>query len=195
MGRIVLSQNISLDGVVEDPTGEEGFKHGGWFNRMSDTDREAWAMVELAEALATEALLFGRRSYEFFATRWPSRSGEWADRLNAVSKYVVSSTLEHPGWNNTVVLNGEPATEVTKLKEALSGEIVIYASAQLAGTLIHNDLIDELRLTICPVLLGHGRRLFPAEIAVKSFRLLDTRTLGEGLAFLRYELVRLHDTR
>jgi dihydrofolate reductase len=195
MGRIVLSQNITLDGVVEDPTGEEGFKHGGWFNQMSAADREAWAMVERAEANEAEALLLGRRSYEFFATRWPSRTGDWADGLNAMPKYVVSSTLEQPSWNNTVVLNGEPATEVTKLKEALSGEIVIYASAQLAGTLIHNDLIDELRLTICPVLLGDGRRLFPAESAMKSFQLLEARTLGEGLAFLRYELVRLHDTR
>src|SRR5947207_9468855 len=129
MGRIVISENVSLDGVVEDPTGEEGFRHGGWFEQIGDKDREAWAKVGLDEALGAEALLLGRRSYDFFAARWPSRSGEWADRLNSLPKYVVSSTLESPdAWNNSAVLNGDVVSEVSRLKQSVSGEIVVYAS-------------------------------------------------------------------
>jgi dihydrofolate reductase len=190
VGRIVISENVSLDGVVQDPTGDEGFRHGGWFGQIGDKDREAWAEVELDEARGAEVLLLGRRSYEFFAARWPSRSGEWADRLNGMPKYVVSSTLEDPDWNNTTVLEGDVVSEVSKLKQEIDGEIVVYASGQLVHTLMEHDLVDELRLMVYPVVLGTGVRLFGEASDKKSMRLLNTRTVGDGLAHLTYELVR-----
>ena len=190
MGKIVISENVSLDGVVQDPTGDEGFRHGGWFGQIGDKDREEWAKVEFDEALRTEALLLGRRSDEWFAARWASRSGEWADRLNSLPKYVVSSTLEDPDWNNSTVLNGEVVKEVSKLKQEQDGEIVVYASGQLARTLIEHDLVDELRLMVYPVVLGAGERLFGETSDKKSMRLLDTRSVGDGLAYLTYQLVR-----
>src|SRR5919199_4128833 len=167
MGKIVVSQNVSLDGVVQDPTGEEGFARGGWFVQVDDKDREAWAEVELDEALRAEALLLGRRSDEFFGSRWPHRSGEFAERLNRLPKYVVSSTLENPVWNNSTVLKGDVVDEVSKLKERLDGEILVYASRQLVRTLIDHDLVDELRLMVYPVVLGAGERLF-GETSVKK---------------------------
>jgi dihydrofolate reductase len=191
MGRIVVSENVSLDGVVQDPTGEEGFARGGWFARVGDRDREAWAKVELQEALGAEALLLGRRSYEFFAARWPSRTGEWADRLNALPKYVVSSTLHDLGWNNSELLDGEVVSEVSKLKRALNGDIVVYASARLVRTLIEHDLIDELRLMVYPCVLGAGERLFGEMSEQRPMRLVDTRTVGDSLSFLMYEAVRV----
>jgi dihydrofolate reductase len=190
MGKIVISENVSLDGVVQDPTGDEGFRHGGWFGQIGDKDREEWAKVELHEALGTEALLLGRRSYEWFAARWPSRRGEWADRLNSLPKYVVSSTLEDPDWNNSTVLKGDVVNEVSKLKQELGGEIVVYASRQLVRTLMKHDLIDELRLMVYPVVLGAGERLFGETRDKKSMRLLNTRTVGDGLAYLTYETLR-----
>src|SRR5438105_2786519 len=190
MGKIVISENVSLDGVVQDPTGDEGFRHGGWFGQIGDTDREEWAKVGFDEALRTEALLLGRRSDEWFAARWASRSGEWADRLNSLPKYVVSSTLVDPDWNNSTVLKGEVVNEVSKLKQGLDGEIVVYASCQLVRTLMEHDLVDELRLMVYPVVLGGGERLFAETNDKKSMRLLDTRTVGDGLAYLPYELVR-----
>jgi dihydrofolate reductase len=189
MGKLIISENVSLDGVMQDPTGEDGFRLGGWFNQMRDRDREAWAKVELDEALGAEALLMGRRSYEYFAARWPSRNGEWADRLNGMPKYVVSSTLEDPGWHNSTVLTGDVVTEVSKLKQAVSGDIVVYASGQLVPTLIEHDLVDELRLMIYPVVLGAGQRIFGQTSDKISVRLVDTRTVGDGLAFLSYQLV------
>jgi dihydrofolate reductase len=190
MGKIVVSENVSLDGVVEDPTGEEGFRHGGWFEQFGEKDREAWAEVEFAEALGAEALLLGRRSDEFFGARWPSRSGEWADRLNSLPKYVVSSTLENPRWTNSTVLKGDVAGEVSKLRRELDGEIVVMASTQLVRTLMEHDLVDELRLMVFPVVLGDGERLFGETSEQKPVRLIDTRTVGDGLAYLTYELVR-----
>jgi dihydrofolate reductase len=190
MGKIVISENVSLDGVVQDPTGEEGFRHGGWFDQFLDKDREAWAEVEFAEALGAEALLLGRRSDEYFGVRWSTRSGEWADRLNSLPKYVVSSTLETPKWTNATVLRGDVVNEVSKLKQKLDGEIVVYASRQLVRTLMEHDLVDELRLIVFPVVLGAGERLFGETSDKKSMRLLDTRTVGDGLAYLTYELVR-----
>jgi dihydrofolate reductase len=190
MGKLVISENVSLDGVIQDPTGDEGFRHPGWFGQIGDKDRGEWARVEFAEALGTEALLLGRRSYEWFATRWASRTGEWADRLNRLPKYVVSSTLKDPGWNNSTVLNGEVVNEVSKLKQELNGEIVVYASFQLGRTLMEHDLVDELRLMIFPFVLGAGERLFGEASDKKDMRLLDTRTVGDGLAFLTYEPVR-----
>ena len=190
MGTIVISENISLDGVIQDPTGDEGFRHGGWFGQIGDKDREAWARLECDEALGSEALLLGRRSYEFFAARWPSRTGAWADRLNSLPKYVVSSTLEDPDWNNSTVLKGDVVNEVSKLKQELAGEIVVYASGQLVRTLIEHDLVDELRLIAYPVVLGAGERLFGETSDKKSMRLVDTRTVGDNLAFLTYQPVR-----
>ena len=190
MGKIVISENVSLDGVVEDPTGEEGFRHGGWFDQFLDKDREAWAKVEFDEALGAEALLLGRRSDEYFGLRWSTRSGEWADRFNSLPKYVVSSTLETPRWSNATVLRGDVVNEVSKLKQKLDGEIVVYASRPLVRTLMEHDLVDELRLIVFPVVLGAGERLFGETSDKKSMRLLDTRTVGNGLAYLTYELVR-----
>jgi len=190
MGKIVVSENVTLDGVVQDPTGEEGFRHGGWLAEVGDRDREAWAKVGFDEALGAEALLLGRRSYEFLAARWPSRSGPWADRLNSLPKYVVSSTLEDPDWNNSTVLDGDAVTEVSKLKQELAGEIVVVASRQLVRTLMEHDLVDELRLMIYPFVLGAGERLFGETSDKKPMRLIETRTLGDGLALLTYELIR-----
>jgi dihydrofolate reductase len=190
MGKIVVSENVSLDGVTQDPTGEEGFRHGGWFGRIGDKDREAWAKMEFDEALGAEALLLGRRSDEWFAERWLSRSGDWADRLNSLPKYVVSSTLEEPSWANATVLTGGVADEVSKLKQELDGDIVVYASTQLVHTLMEHDLVDELRLTVYPVVLGAGERLFGETSDSRPLRLVSTQTIGDGLAFLTYERVR-----
>ena len=190
MGKIVISTNVSLDGVVQDPDGEEGFRLGGWFGQFGDKDLEAWAKLELDEALGTEALLLGRRSDEWFAARWPSRSGEWADRLNSLPKYVVSSTLEEPKWNNSTVLKGDVVDQVSKLKQELDGDIVVYASYQLGRTLIEHDLVDELRLTVFPVALGAGERLFGETSDKRPLRLIDTKTIGSGLAHLTYERAR-----
>ena len=189
MGKIVVSENISLDGVTQDPTGEEGFRHGGWFGRTGDKDREAWAKMELDEALGAEALLLGRRSDEWFAARWLSRGGDWADRLNSLPKYVVSSILEEPRWTNATVLTGDVA-EVSKLKQELNGDIVVYASTQLVRTLMEHDLVDELRLTVYPVVLGAGERLFGETSDSRPLRLVSTQTIGDGLAFLTYQFVR-----
>src|ERR1700737_2735898 len=156
MGKIVISTNVSLDGVVQDPDGKEGFRLGGWFGQFGGKDLEAWAKVSFDEALGAEALLLGRRSDEWFAERWPSRSGAWADRLNSLPKYVVSSTLEHPRWSNATVLKGDVVDEVLKLKQELDGEILVYASYQLERTLIEHDLVDELRLVVFPAGLGAG---------------------------------------
>src|SRR5580704_7239639 len=190
MGKIVISTNVSLDGVVQDPDGAEGFKLGGWFGQSGGQDLEQWASVSFAESLGTEALLLGRKSDEWFATRWASRTGEWADRLNSLPKYVVSSTLEQPRWSNATVLKGDIVDEVTTLKHAFDGEILIYASYQLARTLIEHDLVDELRLVVFPVVLGAGERLFGETSGKKPMRLVDTRTIGDGLAYLTYQLVR-----
>jgi dihydrofolate reductase len=191
MGKIVMSgpQNVSLDGVVQDPDGEEGFTLGGWFLQFGGNDLEAWNKVALDEALGAEAWLLGRRSYEFFGLRWRPRSGELADRINSMPKYVVSSTLEDPEWNNSTVLKGDVVTEVSKLKQRLDGEIVVPASYQLGRTLIEHDLVDELRLVVFPVVLGAGERLFGETSDKRPMRLLDARTIGEGLAYLTYGLV------
>src|SRR5215207_4459843 len=188
MGKIVVSDNASLDGVIQDPAGDEGFRRGGWVGLIKD--RPELSKLALNEALGAEALLLGRRSYQWFAARWPSRSGELADRLNNMPKYVVSSTLEDPKWNNSTVLRGDVVNEVSKLKHELDGEIVVPASFQLVRTLIEHDLLDELRLKIFPVVLGAGARLFGETREKKPMRLLDTQTVGGGVAFLTYELVR-----
>ena len=188
MGRIVISENVSLDGVIEDPAGVDGFRLGGWF---FETDRgEDGERFTLDKTLGTEALLLGRRSYEFFAATWPSRGGELADKMNSLPKYLVSSTLEDPGWNNSTVLTGDVVTEVRKLTQELDGEIVVLGSAQLARTLLEHDLVDELRLMIYPVVLGAGARLFGETNDKTPVRLVDTQTVGDGIAILTYVPVR-----
>jgi dihydrofolate reductase len=190
MGKIVISTNVSLDGVVQDPDGQEGSGRGDWFGRFMGTDREEWAKLALEEALGAEALLLGRRSDEWFAARWTSRTGEWADRLNRMPKYVVSSTLEEPRWTNSTVLRGDVIGAVSKLKQELTGDIVVYASYQLGRTLIEHDLVDELRLIVLPVVLGGGEHLFGETGDAKPMRLAGLRTVGNGLALLTYQLVR-----
>jgi dihydrofolate reductase len=190
MGKIIISENVSLDGVIQDPAGDEGFQRGGWVGRVGDRGREEAAQVLLEEALGTEAMLLGRRSYEFLAARWPSRTGALADRLNSKPKYVVSSTLQDPAWNNTTVLKGNVVNEVSKLKQQLAGDIVVPASFQLVRTLIEHDLADELRLMIYPVVLGAGERLFGETSDNKPLRLTSTRTVGNDLAYLTYQPVR-----
>jgi dihydrofolate reductase len=163
---------------------------GGWFGQFGGKDLEAWAKVSLEEALGTEALLLGRRSDEWFAERWLSRGGEWADRLNSLPKYVMSSTLEEPRWSNSTVLKGDVVDQVSKLKRELDGEIVVYASYQLGQTLMEHDLVDELRLVVFPVVLGAGARIFGETSDKKPMRLVDSKTIGDGLVFLTYDLVR-----
>ena len=192
MGKIVISgpQNVSLDGVIQDPDGQEGFELGGWFVEFGGKDLEEWNKLALAEALAAEAWLLGRRSYEFFGVRWRTRSGALADRLNSMPKYVVSSTINGSDWNNSTVLTGDVVGEVSKLKQELEGEIVVPASYQLARTLIEHDLVDELRLVVFPVVLGSGERLFGETSEKKPMRLVDSKMLGVGLVLLTYEAVR-----
>jgi dihydrofolate reductase len=189
MGKIVISTNMSLDGVVQDPDGQEGFRLGGWFGESGGKDLEEWAEVELEEARRTDALLLGRRSDEWFAARWLSRPGEWADRLNSLPKYVVSSTLEHPRWSNATVLRGDVVEEVSRLKQELDGDIVVFASYHLGRALLEYDLVDELRLVVFPVVLGAGERLFGETSDRKPMRLVEAKTIGDGLAFLIYKLV------
>ena len=190
MGTIVISTNVSLDGVVQDPDGKEGFALGGWFGEFGGADLAEWGRLSLDEALRADALLLGRRSDEWFAARWAARSGEWADRLNSLPKYVLSSTLADADWSNSTVLNGDVVDEVSKLKRELDGEIVVYASYQLGRALIEHDLLDELRLTVFPVVLGDGERLFGETSEQKPMRLTASRTIGNGLAFLTYEVIR-----
>jgi dihydrofolate reductase len=188
MGTIVVSENVSLDGVIQDPAGDEGFRVGGWVGLIKDSPE--LNQLALDEALGADALLLGRRSYEWFAARWPFRSGELADRLNGLPKYVVSSTLDDPAWNNSTVLKGEVLDEVSKLKKELEGKILIAASFQLVRTLIEHDLVDELRLKIFPVVLGAGERLFGETSDKKPMRLVHTQTVGDGVAIHTYEAVR-----
>jgi len=190
MGKIAYTTNVSLDGVVQDPDGEEGFGRGGWFNRYGGKDLEEWGKIEFAEVLGTSALLLGRRSDEWFGTRWASRPGEFADRLNSLPKYVVSSTLQDPKWTNVTVLTGDVVDEVSRLKQQVDGDIVVYASYQLARTLIEHDLVDELRLFVFPVVVGAGERLFGETTGIKPFRLSSSRTVGDGLVFVTYEIAR-----
>src|SRR5215211_4166809 len=188
MGKIVVSENVSLDGVIQDPAGDEGLRIGGWVGPIKDSPQ--LNKLALDEALGAEALVMGRRSYEWFAARWPSRSGELADRLNSLPKYVVSSTLEDPDWNNSTVLKGDVVEEVSKLKQEIDGEIVVPASYQLGRTLIEHDLVDELRVVVFPVVLGAGERLFGEASDKKPMRLVDTKAIGDGLVLLTYEFVR-----
>jgi dihydrofolate reductase len=185
MGRIVVTEFVSLDGVMEDPGGSEDFKHGGWSFEISRGDEGD--KFKLDETVASDALLLGRVTYEGFANAWPSREGEFADKFNSMPKYVVSSTLKDPEWTNTTVLEGELTEEVPKLKEKHSGDIVVHGGAQLVGDLLENDLVDELRLMVFPLVLGGGKRLFGETSDKKRLRLRDSKVVGDGVAILVYE--------
>jgi dihydrofolate reductase len=189
MAKIVVSENVSIDGVVQDPTGDEGLSVGGWVGRVGDRGRKEAAKLLLDETVAAEALLWGRRSYEFFAARWPSRSGALAARMNNVPKYVISSTLKDPDWDNTTVLSGDAVDEVSKLKQEIDGEIVVAGSGQLVRTLMEHDLVDELRLMVYPVVLGAGERLFGETSDKKPMRFAASQILDDGIAYLAYERV------
>ena len=186
MGTIVISENTTLDGVIEDPTGEDGFEHGGWFSALADEQRQAWAEVESAEAEQAEALLLGRRTYEWLTARWLSRTGAWAERLAAMPKYVVSATLEDTPWPNTTVLNGDALDQVRDLKQRLSGEIVVNGSGQLARALIQHGLVDEFRLMVYPFVLGGGERLFASTSAPHTMQLGEARKVGDSLVLMTY---------
>jgi dihydrofolate reductase len=182
VGRIVVTEFVSLDGVMEDPGGAEDFKHGGWsfeFNRGEEGDK-----FKLDEALEADALLLGRVTYEGFADAWPSREGEFADKFNNMPKYVVSSTLTDPDWNNSTVLSGDVAAEVSKLRDGQDGDLVVHGSAQLVQTLLEHDLVDELRLMVFPVVLGSGKRLFGETSDKKVLPLADSKIVGDGVAIL-----------
>ena len=188
MGRIVVTEFVSLDGVIEDPGGSENFRHSGWSFEISRG--EEGDKFKLDETLSSEALLLGRVTYEGFAKAWPSREGEFADKFNAMPKYVVSSTLEQPEWNNSTVLKGDVPDEVAKLREELDGNIVVHGSATLVQTLLEHDLVDELRLMVWPVVLGTGKRVFGETSDKKTLRLVDSKVVGDGVAILVYERAR-----
>jgi dihydrofolate reductase len=185
MARIVVTEFMSLDGVVEDPGGAEDYKYGGWafeFSRGEEGDR-----FKLEETMGSDALLLGRKTYEGFADAWPSREGEFADKFNSMPKYVVSSTLRDPSWTNTTVLGGDLVAEVSKLREQPGGDIVVHGSPSLVQGLIANDLVDEVRLMVFPVVLGTGKRLFAATDDKKPLRLTDSKVVGDGVAIMVYE--------
>ena len=188
MGKIVITTNMTLDGVVQDPDGQEGSEHGGWFERFGGPDLAPWAEHETAETQAASALLLGRTSDAWFGSRWSTRTTAWADLLNRLPKYVVSSTLESPRWTNATVLSGDLVKEVEAVKEAHDGDILVYASYQLVRALLEHGLADELRLVVFPVVVGGGKRLFGDAVDPKGLRLTEARQLGENLSFLSYEL-------
>ena len=194
MGKIVISTNVTLDGVVQDPDGQEGFELGGWFHQfVGARDLEDWTANETEEALGAEALLLGRRSFEWFASRAPAMGArvgrKWADRMNSLPKYVVSSTLAHPQWSNSTVLDGDAVEEISELKRSGDGDILVYGSYQLVRALMARNLADELRLVVFPVVLGCGLRLFDGATDRKPLHLVDTRRIGDGLVLHGYEFV------
>ena len=185
MGKIVVTEFVSLDGVMEDPGGSEDFKYGAWtfeIDRGSEGNQ-----FKVDETMNTEALLLGRKTYEGFAEAWPQRDGEFADRFNSMPKYVVSSTLKDPDWNNTTVLEGDLAESAGKLRGELDGEIVVHGSAQLVQGLLENGLVDEVRLMVFPVVLGSGKRLFGETSDKHSLKLTDSKIVGDGVAILTYQ--------
>jgi dihydrofolate reductase len=185
MGRIVVTEYISVDGVVEAPSGMEDFERVGWtdaFTRGPEGDR-----FKFDETMASDALLLGRVTYDGFAPVWPQVEGEFADKFNSMPKYVVSQTLEDPEWNNTTVLRGDVVEEVTKLKQQYDDDIVVHGSPQLAQTLIEHDLVDALHLQVYPVIVGAGKRLFGETSGTKRLRLTQAKTVGDGIHILIYE--------
>ena len=185
MGRIVVTEFISLDGVIEDPGGSENFKHSGWSFQISRGDEGD--RFKLDETMGSEALLLGRRTYEGFAAAWPSREGEFAEKFNSMPKYVVSSTLQEPEWTNSTVISGDLRDEVEKIRAQHDGDIVVHGSAMLVQGLLERDLVDEIRLMIFPVVLGGGKRLFGETTDKKRLRLVDSKTVGDGVAIQTYQ--------
>ena len=185
MARIVATEFMSLDGVIEDPGGSEDFKHGGWSFEISSGDDGMQFKVD--ETMRSEAMLLGRRTYEGFAEAWPERDGDFADKFNSLPKYVVSSTLRDPSWGDTTVLDGDLPAAIARVNEEREGEVVVHGSAQLVQGLIAGDLLDELRLMVFPVVLGAGKRLFGATDDTKPLRLSGSRVVGDGVAILTYE--------
>ena len=184
MGRIVVTEFISLDGVIEAPGGGEDYKYGGWTFEIDRGDEGN--QFKLDETMSSAALLLGRRTYEGFAAAWPERDGEFADKFNTMPKYVVSSTLRDPDWANSTVLSGEVVDEITNLKMEQDGDIVVHGSAQLVQSLIDNDLVDELRLMVFPVVLGTGKRLFGETTDKKRLQLSSSTVVGDGVAVQVY---------
>jgi dihydrofolate reductase len=185
VGRIVVTEFVSLDGVMEDPGGSEGTKHAGWsfeISRGEEGDR-----FKLDETMGSDALLLGRKTYEGFAEAWPSRDGEFADKFNTMRKYVVSSTLQSPEWSNSTVMSGDLVEDVTRIREEHDGDVVVHGSAQLVQGLLENDLVDELRLMVFPVVLGSGKRLFGETSGKKRLQLTSSKTVGEGVEILIYQ--------
>ena len=185
MGRIVVTEFMSLDGVVEDPGGAEDYKYGGWsfeYSRGDDGDR-----FKLDETMDSEALLLGRVTYEGFADAWPSREGEFADKFNNMPKYVVSTTLSDPEWTNSTVIAGDLAEGVARIKDEVDGDVVVHGSATLVQALLENDLVDELRLMVFPVVLGEGKRLFGPTSDKKALELADSKVVGDGVSILVYQ--------
>jgi dihydrofolate reductase len=188
MGRIVISTNITIDGVIEDPTGQEGFAHGGWFEQMSDSDRAAWAKIETEEALAASAMLFGARSYEWFASRWAGREGVWGERLEALTKWVVTSRPLQTAWGDARVLGGTAADGALSVRSLTDGDVLVYGSGHLIGTLLDSDLVDELRLFVFPQILGTGRRLFQGVGRPRGLDLTSGERAGDSLTYVVYRV-------
>jgi dihydrofolate reductase len=186
MGRLVVTEFVSIDGVFEDPGGAEGYEHGGWtFEYDRGEDGNQFKLDELTQA---QVQLLGRKTYEGFAAAWPSREGPFADKLNSDPKVVVSSTLTNPAWQNTTVISGDVVAEVSKLKQENEGVILVAGSGTLVATLLAADLVDELRLMVFPTILGRGRRLFPDGIDRLKLKLTETRTVGpDGVQTHVYE--------
>jgi dihydrofolate reductase len=184
MGRIVVTEFISLDGVIEAPGGGEDYRYGGWTFEIDRGDEGN--QFKLDETMSSAALLLGRRTFEGFAAAWPERNGEFADKFNTMPKYVVSSTLRDPEWTNSTVLSGDVVDEITKLKKEQDGDIVVHGSAQLVQSLIENDLVDELRLMVFPVVLGTGKRLFGETTDKKRLQLSSSTVVGDGVAIQVY---------
>jgi dihydrofolate reductase len=184
--RLVVTEFVTVDGVMEDPGGAEGFEHGGWSMRFFD---EEIAKFKLDELLATDALLLGRVTYEGFAAAWPSRTDDagFADRMNSLPKFVVSTTLNQADWNNSTLIKGNVAEEVSKLKEQPGQDLVVHGSGELVQTLMQHDLVDEYRLMIQPIVLGSGKRLFREGSETSVLRLADTKTFGPGVVVLFYQ--------
>jgi dihydrofolate reductase len=185
MGKLVVTEFVSLDGVIEDPGGSESFKHSGWSFEIDRGDEGN--DFKLEETMASDALLLGRVTYEGFAEAWPSRDGEFADKFNSMPKYVVSSTLESPEWDNTTVLEGDLADSVAMLKEKHDRDIVVHGSATLVQALLEQDLVDELRLMVYPVVLGTGKRVFGETSDKKPLTLADSKVVGDGVVILVYQ--------
>src|SRR5947209_142521 len=183
MAKIIVTEFVSLDGVMEDPGGAEDFKYGGWTFEIERGEGDKFKFDETTES---DALLLGRVTYEGFAAAWPSREGEFADKFNNMPKYVVSSTLDQPEWNNTTVLKGDVVEAVRKLKREQDGNVVVHGSRQLAQTLLEHDLVDELRLMVFPIVLGRGKRLFGETSDKKRLQLVESKAVGGGVAILIY---------